>query len=112
MRRNKRGLQLVAILLMAILVLYGCSTQSPADKLVGRWVLEDDPEMGFEFFAGGEGVAFIEDGMETIEWSFSGDSLMISDRYGYETLLLPVEELTNSRLVVSVEGQETVLRKD
>ena len=112
MRKRKRGLQLVAILLMAILVLYGCSTQSPADKLVGRWVLEDDPEMGYEFFADGEGVAINGGNIETFKWSFSGDSLMFSDQYGYESILLSVDELTNSRLVISLEGEELVLRKE
>ena len=50
--------------------------------------------------------------IETFKWSFSGDRLMFSDQYGYESILLSVDELTNSRLVISLEGEELVLRKD
>lgn len=37
---------------------------------------------------------------------------MFSDQYGYESIPLSVDELTSSRLVISLEGEELVLRKD
>lgn len=110
----KRCLISVLSTMLLITLLMGCGSKSPSDLIVGRWVLEEDSTSGFEFFTDGDAIGFNGDDSDEANWSISEDSLKLSNPYGDDTLLFSIEELTEDRLVLSMEGtdQELVLNKD
>ena len=107
---------LVSLLSVVLLIasLAGCGSKSPSDLIVGRWIFEEDSTSGFEFFSDGDAIGFNGDDSDEANWSISEDSLKLSNPYGDDTLLFSIEELTEDRLVLSMEGmdQELVLNKD
>lgn len=110
----KKCLVSVLSTLLLVTLLIGCGSKSPSDLIVGRWVLEEDSTSGFEFFTNGDAIGFNGDDSDEANWSISEDSLKLSSPYGDDTLLFSIEELTEDRLVLSMEGmdQELVLIKD
>jgi hypothetical protein len=108
--KNRRLLSVLSALLL-ITVLAGCGSKSPDELIVGRWVFEEDTTAGFEFFSNGDAVGFSGDYTEEVNWSISEESLKLSEPYGDDMLLIGVEELTEDRLVLSIEDQELVLVK-
>ena len=107
---------LVSLLSVVLLIasLAGCGSKSPSDLIVCRWIFEEDSTSGFEFFSDGDAIGFNGDDSDEANWSISEDSLKLSNPYGDDTLLFSIEELTEDRLVLSMEGtdQELVLNKD
>lgn len=98
--------------LILTLLLIACGSKSPSDLIVGRWVFEEDTTTGFEFFSDGEAIGFNGDDTDNADWSISEDTLKLTNPYGDDMLLMNIEELTEERLVLSVEGQEHVLIKE
>ena len=92
--------------------LTACGSKSPSDSIIGRWAFEEDTDRGFEFFPDGEAIGFNGDDTERAEWSISEDTLKLTNPYGDDMLLMNIDELTEDRLVLSVEGQELVLIKE
>ena len=106
----KRTALLCGLLLTFLLT--ACGSQSPSDLIVGRWAFEEDITTGFEFFSDGEAIGFNGDETESADWSISEDTLKLTNPYGDDMLLMDIEELTEDRLVLSIEGQELVLIKE
>ena len=59
---KKAGLLRYTGLLLALILAISmaeCGSKSPSELIVGRWVFEEDPTSGFEFFADGDAIGFI-----------------------------------------------------
>lgn len=109
---NKRNFASLLCVLLLVTLLAGCGSKSPSDLIVGRWVFEEDTTTGFEFFSDGDAIGFNGDNTDEANWSISEDTLKLTNPYGDDMLLMDIEELTEDRLVLSVEGQELVLEKE
>ena len=114
MRKVKKYLVSLLSVVLLSASLAGCGSKSPSDLIVGRWIFDEDSTSGFEFFSDGDAIGFNGDDSDEANWSISEDSLKLSNPYGDDTLLFSIEELTEDRLVLSMEGtdQELVLNKD
>lgn len=114
MKKIHKCLSGILSIMLIIAFLVGCSSKSPSDLIVGRWIFEEEPTSGFEFFSDGDAIGFNGDESEEANWSISEESLKLSNPYGDDTILFRIEELTKDRLVLTIEeaDQELVLLKD
>lgn len=92
--------------------LIGCGSDSPDELIVGRWFYEEETSAGFEFFSDGTAIGFDGNDSTEVDWSISEDTLKLANPSGDDVLLMNIEELTENRLVLSVEDQELVLVKE
>lgn len=118
MKKMKKYFVTILIAMFLITSLVGCGSKSSADLIVGRWVLAEESTYrridGIEFFSDGDAIGFDGDDIEEANWSISEDSLKLSNPYGSDVILFGIEELTDDRLVLSIEGtdQELVMVKE
>lgn len=98
--------------LLLTLLLTACGPKSASDIIVGRWIFEDGSDTGFEFFENGAAIGFNGNDADSATWTMSEDTIMLSNPYGDEMILMNIEELTEDRLVISIEGREIALVKD
>ena len=105
---------LVGLLSVSFLaaLLIGCGSDSPDELIVGRWFYEEETSAGFEFFSDGTAIGFDGNDSTEVDWSISEDTLKLANPSGHDVLLTNIEELTENRLVLSVEDQELVLVKE
>lgn len=108
---KKKCMLVIYIVLVLVLMLVGCGSKDSSELILGRWILEEDNTAGYEFFSDGEVIAFFDDDQETANWSISDNSLKLSEPFGTEAIVLSIEELTDERMVLSVEDNEIVLIK-
>lgn len=106
--KNKHFIILFSVL-FSIVLLCSCGQKSASELIEGKWVLEDDSSGSWEFFSDGSLTTYYDDDSEEARWSLSENSLKLSDPYGSETVLLNIEELTEERLVLSVDDSEQEL---
>ena len=105
----KKFLTSILGVMLTMLILAGCGAKSPSELILGKWKIEEQPDMGWEFFSGGSVVIFNESEQDEGTWSISEETLKISDPSGQETLLLKIEELTKNQLILcEEESGETV----
>lgn len=110
----KKYLAIVLSIILSFAFAVGCSSKSASDIITGKWTLESDTDSGWEFFTDGSMIASNGDDSDEANWSISEDSLKLSNPNGDETLLFNIQELTEERLVLTIDGvdQELVLVKE